>query len=362
MRWDRPNGLDVIQALRLINAGRTLTGATSYDAFGMVGSQTGSSLSLGYTGQLTDPSTGLIDLRARELDPTLGRFLSADTVQPNAPGTQGYNLYAYVANNPTTWVDPSGHMSGEVAELLGMVGFEAALALLVSPELVGIVAVGVFVAVVIWAVVAILTCVLDAACLDRLQQQGHTVTQYGSAATAGAWSLGGAATRTAWHNFPQLPKAAICALGAAESMATAAAINGVTGNKTSASDYWFAAGIGCATGGSGSGGSGNVSDRSSKIKFTEAQLRDKFEHASDFGVTGNSNPANWERFRAALARFIDSPSTQIILGTYRGTKVTHYFDPASKLWVAVDMNGNFITGWKLSSFQERYLLTVGNVQ
>ena len=25
------------------------------------------------------------------------------------PGTQGYNLYAYVANNPTTWVDPSGY-------------------------------------------------------------------------------------------------------------------------------------------------------------------------------------------------------------------------------------------------------------
>ncbi len=67
-------------------------------------SQTGTSLALGFTGELTDPSTGFVDLRARELDPTLGRFLSADTVQPNAPGSQGYNLYAYVANNPTTWV------------------------------------------------------------------------------------------------------------------------------------------------------------------------------------------------------------------------------------------------------------------
>ena len=65
-------------------------------------SHTGTSLSLGFTGELTDPSTGFVDLRARELDPTLGRFLSADTVQPNAPGSQGYNLYAYVANNPTT--------------------------------------------------------------------------------------------------------------------------------------------------------------------------------------------------------------------------------------------------------------------
>lgn len=40
-------------------------------------------------------------LRARYLNASLGRFLSTDSVQPNAPGTQGYNPYAYVANNPT---------------------------------------------------------------------------------------------------------------------------------------------------------------------------------------------------------------------------------------------------------------------
>jgi hypothetical protein len=30
-------------------------------------------------------------------DPAIGRFISADSVQPNAPGTQGYSLYAYIA-------------------------------------------------------------------------------------------------------------------------------------------------------------------------------------------------------------------------------------------------------------------------
>lgn len=73
-------------------------------------SQSGTSLGFGFTGQQTD-ATGLVYLRARELDPKLGRFLSPDTVQPNAPGSQGYNLYAYVANNPTTWVDPTGTRS-----------------------------------------------------------------------------------------------------------------------------------------------------------------------------------------------------------------------------------------------------------
>ena len=101
---------DTLGSMRgVTDSSGTLTGSTDYDAFGAVRAQSGSSLSLGYTGQLTDPNTGFVDLRARELDPTLGRFLSADTVQPNAPGTQGYNLYAYTANNPTTWVDPTGH-------------------------------------------------------------------------------------------------------------------------------------------------------------------------------------------------------------------------------------------------------------
>ena len=32
-------------------------------------------------------------------------------MQPSAFGTQGYNLYTYVANNPTSSVDPSGHQN-----------------------------------------------------------------------------------------------------------------------------------------------------------------------------------------------------------------------------------------------------------
>jgi RHS repeat-associated protein len=54
-------------------------------------------------------ANGLLYLRARYADPATGRFLSPDSVQPNAPDTQGYHRYSYVANNPTTWTDPTGY-------------------------------------------------------------------------------------------------------------------------------------------------------------------------------------------------------------------------------------------------------------
>jgi RHS repeat-associated protein len=85
-----------------------LIGSADYEAFGGVRGMSTTGSVFGFTGEQTDPETGFLHLRARPYDPATGRFLSADTVQPNAPGTQGYNLYAYVANNPTTWMDPSG--------------------------------------------------------------------------------------------------------------------------------------------------------------------------------------------------------------------------------------------------------------
>jgi RHS repeat-associated protein len=92
---------------------------TSYDVFGSVRSQSGQQSIFGFTGQQTD-STGLSFLRARYYNPGLGRFLSPDGVQPNGPGTQGYDLYSYVANNPTSAVDPNGNVTA-VETGLGLV-------------------------------------------------------------------------------------------------------------------------------------------------------------------------------------------------------------------------------------------------
>lgn len=114
------DGLGSVRGLS--DGGGALTGTADYDLFGGVSGSSGASSIFGFTGEQHDSSTGNTFLRSRYLDPSQGRFLSADTVQPNAPGTQGYNRYAYAANNPARWTDPSGHSVGDVAALQGTIG------------------------------------------------------------------------------------------------------------------------------------------------------------------------------------------------------------------------------------------------
>ena len=183
---------DALGSVRGVTDGSgTLTGSTNYDAFGAVRSQTGASLALGYTGQLTDPSTGFIDLRARQLDPTLGRFLSADTVQPNAPGSQGYNLYAYTANNPTTWTDLSGNSVSDAVSSF----FSLATACRLDPWCAAplidglrrvstgewLVQAGGFVE----SVLAVVACALTSTCLRLSQDIGLIVSTYGGGVDGG---------------------------------------------------------------------------------------------------------------------------------------------------------------------------------
>lgn len=59
-----------------------------------------------YTGQQYDQETGQYYLRARYYNPVIGRFLQEDTYRGD-----GLNLYAYCANNPVKYFDPSGYGS-----------------------------------------------------------------------------------------------------------------------------------------------------------------------------------------------------------------------------------------------------------
>ncbi|MBI5047654.1 MAG: hypothetical protein HZB54_01700, partial [Deltaproteobacteria bacterium] len=75
-----------------------------YDSFGNI---TASSIlqPYAYTGREYDKETGFYYLRNRYYDPRIGRFISKD---PIGFGGGDVNLYGYVGNSPTNWVDPWG--------------------------------------------------------------------------------------------------------------------------------------------------------------------------------------------------------------------------------------------------------------
>jgi RHS repeat-associated protein len=62
----------------------------------------------GFTGQRKTETIKLLAYGARWYDPSLGRFVSADTIVPDPANPQSLNRFAYVRNNPLRYTDPSG--------------------------------------------------------------------------------------------------------------------------------------------------------------------------------------------------------------------------------------------------------------
>jgi len=62
-----------------------------------------------FTGQRAEAGIGLYDYNARMYSPSLGRFISADTIVPSVEYPQSLNRYSYVYNHPINLTDPSGH-------------------------------------------------------------------------------------------------------------------------------------------------------------------------------------------------------------------------------------------------------------
>ena len=100
---------DAVGSVRAtVDQAGVVSAETAFTAFGEP--LAGNTDSFGFAGEQLD-TTGLVHLRARQYNPTIGRFTTVDPVQPGAPGTTGYNLYTYAANNPTTFTDPTGQTS-----------------------------------------------------------------------------------------------------------------------------------------------------------------------------------------------------------------------------------------------------------
>jgi RHS repeat-associated protein len=87
-----------------------------------------------FTGQRLD-STGLYYYNARYYDPTIGRFISADTFIQSLGNPQCLNRYSYCLNNPLKYTDPSG-LSVKIAgiDVEDPSNFDVSIILQMNPE------------------------------------------------------------------------------------------------------------------------------------------------------------------------------------------------------------------------------------
>ena len=96
--------------IAITNQSGAIVNKYAYDAFGKVLSQVeGISNPFKFVGAfgVMDEGNGLLYMRARYYDPSIGRFISKDPIG----WAGGLNLYGYTGNNPVNFVDPAGLMS-----------------------------------------------------------------------------------------------------------------------------------------------------------------------------------------------------------------------------------------------------------
>ncbi len=100
---------DHLSSTSLTTRGSATTASRTYYAYGSERAATGDlQTDRTFTGQKSD-ATGLLYYNARYYDPTLGTFISPDTIVPNPARVIDYNRFAYAGGNPLRFSDPSGY-------------------------------------------------------------------------------------------------------------------------------------------------------------------------------------------------------------------------------------------------------------
>jgi RHS repeat-associated protein len=110
--WPLTDHLGTARDIAQHDAGETtIVNHRLYDSFGRLMSESddGFTIAFGFTGVYFDTATSLNYHRNRWYDPAVGRWLSED---PSGFEGDPGNLYRYVRNSPTNFIDPSG-LEGE---------------------------------------------------------------------------------------------------------------------------------------------------------------------------------------------------------------------------------------------------------
>ena len=104
---------DHLVSTSLTTQGSSTQASRAYYAYGAERSASGNlQTHRTFTGQKSDAS-GLLYYNARYYDPSLGTFISPDSMVPGAGQVINYKRFLYARGNPLKYTDPSGHASAE---------------------------------------------------------------------------------------------------------------------------------------------------------------------------------------------------------------------------------------------------------
>jgi hypothetical protein len=85
------------------------------------------------------------------------------------------------------------------------------------------------------------------------------------------------------------------------------------------------------------------------------QIEKKFKHAGAFGVTASRGREGFVAFKATLDEFVRRPSTTRIIGIYHGGRGILNYNIESRLVVVQSMSGEFVTAWRMTTTQLKYV-------
>jgi RHS repeat-associated protein len=116
---------DALWSTRLLtDPSGSVTDRYSYQAFGATDSQVGSTVNRHlFDGEYQDSTTALYDLRARWMEPNIGRFVNRDTFEGISTIPLSLNHCGFTQNDPIDNTDPSGKQNlGELGATLNQIG------------------------------------------------------------------------------------------------------------------------------------------------------------------------------------------------------------------------------------------------
>jgi RHS repeat-associated protein len=104
-------GKDAQNIRFLMNDSGQITDSYTWDAFGNLISSSGAGTAnnIGFDAEYRDSDTGLVYLRARWMNPAIGRFMEMDTDEGDKEDPSSLHKYQTVSNDPINRIDPSGN-------------------------------------------------------------------------------------------------------------------------------------------------------------------------------------------------------------------------------------------------------------